>query len=139
MLARNLGRGFADVALFEMGLVFLGRPDAPGTAPILPVSHAPSAAELARLQAALPDQPLHLAVTITGRAEAAGWWGDGRPACFEDAVEAAREVLRVSRVPFRVRADQYEPWHPGRCAAIYLPGGGRQSGWPGTPANCIRG
>ena len=123
VLARNLGRGFADVALFEMGLVFLARPDAPGTAPIPPVSRAPSAAELARLQAALPDQPLHLAVTITGRADAPGWWGGGRPACFEDAIEAAREVLRVSRVPFRVRADQHEPWHPGRCAAIYLPGG----------------
>ena len=123
VLARNLGRGFADVALFEMGLIFLARPDAPGTAPILPVSHAPSAADLARLQAALPDQPLHLAVAITGRREAPGWWGEGRPACYEDAVEAAREVLRVSRVPFRVRADQHEPWHPGRCAAIYLQGG----------------
>jgi phenylalanyl-tRNA synthetase beta chain len=120
VLARNLGRGCADVALFEMGLIFLTRPEAPGTAPILPVSHPPSAADLARLQAALPDQPLHLAVALTGRREAAGWWGDGRRACFEDVIEAAGEALRVSRVPFRVRADQYEPWHPGRCAAIYL-------------------
>jgi phenylalanyl-tRNA synthetase beta chain len=26
----------------------------------------------------------------------------------------------VSRVPFTVRAQQHEPWHPGRCAALYL-------------------
>jgi phenylalanyl-tRNA synthetase beta chain len=124
VLARNLGRGFANVAPFELGLTFLARPDASGTAPILPVSHAPSAADLARLQAALPDQPLHLAVVLTGRREAAGWWGEGRPAYLEDAIEAARAVLRVSRVPFRVRAGQHEPWHPGRCAAIYVDGEG---------------
>jgi phenylalanyl-tRNA synthetase beta chain len=31
-------------------------------------------------------------------------------------------VLRASRVPFDVRAAQREPWHPGRCAAIFVRG-----------------
>jgi phenylalanyl-tRNA synthetase beta chain len=120
VLNRNLGRGFADVTLFELGLVFLSRPGGQPVAPILPVDRPPTAAEQATLQAALPDQPLHLAVVLAGNREQSGWWGPGRPARFEDAVEAAREVLGVSRVPFSVRADRREPWHPGRCAALYI-------------------
>ncbi len=123
VLGRNLGRGFADISLFEMGLIFQTRPGGPGIAPILRVDRGPSADEIASLEAALPDQPLHLGVVLTGRSEASGWWGAGRLACWEDAVEAARQVVRVSRVAFTVRADQYEPWHPGRCAAIYVAGG----------------
>jgi phenylalanyl-tRNA synthetase beta chain len=120
VLNRNLGRGFADAALFETGLVFRNRPGGPGIAPIPPVDRAPTPAERAELEAALPDQPLHLAVVLAGHREQPGWWGPGRVAVFEDAIEAARAVLGVSRVPFTVRSAQYEPWHPGRCAALYL-------------------
>jgi phenylalanyl-tRNA synthetase beta chain len=120
VLNRNLGRGFADVALFETGLVFLTRPGGPGVAPIPPVDRAPTPAERAELEDALPDQPLHLAVVLAGHREQPGWWGPGRAAVFEDAIEAARGVLGVSRVPFTVRSAQYEPWHPGRCAALYV-------------------
>ena len=127
VLGRNIGRGFADVALFETGLVFQTRPEGQRPAPVLPVDRGPTVAETATLEAALPDQPLHVAVVLSGDREAAGWWGTGRPACWEDAVEAAREVLRVSRVPFTVQADQQAPWHPGRCAAVYVqPGAGRE-------------
>jgi phenylalanyl-tRNA synthetase beta chain len=122
VLLRNIGRGFTDVALFETGLAFHPRPDSPPVAPILPVDHGPSPAELAELEAALPDQPLRLAVVLAGDRDLPGWWGDGRPAGWQDAAEVAREVLRASRVPFEVRADQHEPWHPGRCAALLLTG-----------------
>ena len=120
VLARNIGRGFADVTLYEMGLVFRPRPGSPGTAPILPVDRGPTPVEVASLEAGLPAQPLRLGVVLAGKRELAGWWGDGRPAGWQDAIEAAREVLRVSRVPFRVQADQHAPWHPGRCAAIFI-------------------
>jgi phenylalanyl-tRNA synthetase beta chain len=123
VLARNLGRGFADVSLFELGLVFLARPDGPGQAPILRVDRGPSGAEISSLEAALPGQPLHVGVVLTGRREAPGWWGQGRPACWDDAVEASRQIAGVSRVPFCVRAGQQEPWHPGRCAAVYVQAG----------------
>jgi phenylalanyl-tRNA synthetase beta chain len=134
VLARNVGRGFPDVALFEMGLVFLSRPEGQLVAPILRVDRAPTAAELAALQAALPDQPLHLGVVLAGDRELAGWWGAGRAATFQDAIEAAREVLRASRVPFRERGEQHEPWHPGRCSALFVDAGegseeGRGGGW----------
>jgi phenylalanyl-tRNA synthetase beta chain len=120
VLARNIGRGFADVALYEMGLVFRPRPGSPGTAPILRVDRGPTAAEVASLEEGLPAQPLRLGVVLAGKRELAGWWGDGRPAEWQDAIEAVREVLRASRVPYRVEADQHAPWHPGRCAAIFI-------------------
>ena len=66
VLARNLGRGFADVAVFELGLVFRPRPDGAGWAPILPVDRRPDAAEIAQLEAGLPDQPRHAGAVLTG-------------------------------------------------------------------------
>jgi phenylalanyl-tRNA synthetase beta chain len=120
VLARNIWRGFGDVALFETGLVFRPGPGGPRVAPIPGVSHAPSADELAALNGALPDQPLRIAVVLAGDRDLAGWWGAGRPAGWADAVEAARQVLRVSQVEFEVRADAHEPWHPGRCAALWI-------------------
>jgi phenylalanyl-tRNA synthetase beta chain len=120
VLARNVGRGFADVALYEMGTVFRPIPGSPGIAPILPVDRGPTAAELASLEAGLPAQPLRLGVVLAGDRELPGWWGGGRPAGWQDAIEAVREVLRLTRVPFRVTADQHAPWHPGRCAAILI-------------------
>jgi len=119
-LARNLGRGFTDVLLYEFGLVFRPRPDQAAAAPILRVDRGPAVHELAQLEAALPDQPLRVGAVLAGSAEPAGYWGPGRPAGWQDAIEAARVVLRASRVPFDVRADQHEPWHPGRCAAIFV-------------------
>ncbi|MGO8956539.1 MAG: phenylalanine--tRNA ligase subunit beta [Streptosporangiaceae bacterium] len=119
-LARNLGRGFTDVPLYEFGLVFRPRPDAAPVAPTLRVDRGPAVHEIAELDAALPDQPLRVAVVQAGNAEPAGYWGEGRPAGWQDAIEAARTVLRASRVPFEIRADQHEPWHPGRCAAIFV-------------------
>jgi phenylalanyl-tRNA synthetase beta chain len=119
-LARNLGRGFSDVSLYEFGLVFRPRPDSAPAAPILRVDRAPAVHELAQLQAALPDQPLRVGVVLTGNVELPGYWGAGRTAGWQDAIEAARDVLRTIRLQFDVRADQHAPWHPGRCAALYV-------------------
>ena len=112
--ARNLGRGAADIALFETATVTLphsGRP-----APILPVDRRPTDGELADLDKALPAQPLHLAVVITGESEPSGWWGEGRPAGWQDAVAAVRAVADELGVEADVRAATRAPWHPGRCA-----------------------
>jgi len=120
VLARNIGRGFVDTALFEIGLVFRPRPGAAPAAPILPVDRGPTVAELASLEAALPDQPQRIAAVLAGARELDGWWGPGRASSWADAIEAAREIGRICRVPFDVRAEKYAPWHPGRCAAIYV-------------------
>jgi phenylalanyl-tRNA synthetase beta chain len=120
VMARNIGRGFGDLGLYEMGLVFRLGPGGQGVARILPVDHGPSGLEIAGLEAALPAQPMRIGVVLAGDREASGWWGKGRAAGWQDAVEAAREVLRIARVPYRVEQDQHAPWHPGRCAAIII-------------------
>src|SRR5260370_1005985 len=85
VLARNIGRGFADTALFEIGLVFRPRPRAAASAPILPVDRGPSVSELASLEAALPDQPLRVAAVLAGARPLDGWWGPGRASSWPDA------------------------------------------------------
>ena len=136
VLTRNVGRGFTDTALFEIGPVFRPRPGAAPSAPILPVNRGPSVSELASLEAALPDQPLRVGAVLVGARELDGWWGPRTPASWADAIEAARAIGRICRVSLDVRADACAPWHPGRCAAIYarvVPGGdggqGQQREW----------
>jgi phenylalanyl-tRNA synthetase beta chain len=118
-LARNVGRGFSDVALFEIGLVYRPRLNAPKP-PRLPVDRGPTAEEIASVEAALPDQPLHVGVVLAGQWEPAGWWGAGRPATWADAIEAGRLVASEAGVELTVSADRHAPWHPGRCAALHL-------------------
>ncbi|MEV7073612.1 phenylalanine--tRNA ligase subunit beta [Streptomyces sp. NPDC093990] len=118
-LRRNDGRGSHDLALFETGLVFLPRPEQ-RVAAVLPVDRRPTDEEIAELDAALPEQPRHVAVVLAGAREQAGWWGKGRPADWADAVEAGRLVAREAGVELTVRGGQYGPWHPGRCAELVV-------------------
>ncbi len=69
---------------------------------------------------------------LTGRFEPAGWWGAGREASFNDAIEAASSLLRLARLDFQVRAGQTEPWHPGRCAEFVVAAGGSGAGGSGA-------
>ena len=79
-LVRNLGRGFGDLSLYEMGLVYLPRPGRAARARRGSGSTGGQPPEeLAALEAALPEQPLHAAVVLAGNREPAGWWGPGRP------------------------------------------------------------
>ncbi|GAA2947899.1 phenylalanine--tRNA ligase subunit beta [Streptomyces enissocaesilis] len=118
-LRRNDGRGSHDLALFETGLVF--RPTGEEhRAARLPVDRRPTDEEISGLNATLPRQPHRAAVVLAGAREQAGWWGKGRPGTWADAVEAARTLAREAGAELTVRADQHAPWHPGRCAALYV-------------------
>ncbi|MGX5183704.1 phenylalanine--tRNA ligase subunit beta [Streptomyces avermitilis] len=131
-LRRNDGRGSHDLALFETGLVFHPRAEQ-RIAVRLPVDRRPTDEEIASLTAALPEQPRHAAVVLAGAREQAGWWGKGRPADWADAVEAARALAREAGTELLVRAGQYGPWHPGRCAelAVVLDGEEKVIGYAG--------
>ena len=137
VLARNIGRGFGDVALFESGLVFAPGPDGPRVAPIRrrrarAVGAGAGPAERGPARPAAPPGR-----GPGRRPRPARLVGPGRPG-WQDAIEAARQVLAVSRVPFEVQAAQHEPWHPGRCAALLISGGdggaGAGTDGPGTGA-----
>ena len=97
-------------------------PRGSGPAPIYGVDRRPTEGEYDDLLKALPDQPLHLAVTLCGDREPAGWWGEGRPASWADAIDAIRVVAESLGLELTVRASKRAPWHPGRCAVLSIDG-----------------
>ncbi|QNG38480.1 phenylalanine--tRNA ligase subunit beta [Geodermatophilaceae bacterium NBWT11] len=117
-LARNLGRGQRDLAVFEHGAVFPAGDGA--VAPLPGVDRRPDDETLAALLGAVPVQPWHVGVVLAGTREPRGWWGPGRPAVWADAVQAARLVADAAGVELTVRAAEHAPWHPGRCAELLV-------------------
>ncbi|MEV0681731.1 phenylalanine--tRNA ligase subunit beta [Actinosynnema sp. NPDC050436] len=120
---RNLARGAKDVALYAVAQVTLPRAQ-PVPVPEVGIGERPSAEVVASLDAALPQQPVHVAGVLAGRREAAGWWGKGRAADWADAVQAARLVGAAYGVELTAVASDLAPWHPGRCAEL------RVGDWP---------
>ncbi|WP_029138250.1 phenylalanine--tRNA ligase subunit beta [Nakamurella lactea] len=119
VVVRNLSRGVRDLSLFEIGQVFLPRFGAPSLVD-LPVDHRPTDAQLAVIDAALPDQPRRVAVVLAGDLERAGWWGAGRPGDWADAIEFGRRIAAVCGHPLRVVPVAFDPFHPGRCGELRI-------------------
>ncbi|MGW5192988.1 phenylalanine--tRNA ligase subunit beta [Kribbella sp. NPDC004138] len=118
---RNVGRGANDLAIFQTGLVFHPKPETK-PAPLPSVEHRPSDAEVQSLYDALPDQPLHVGVVLTGAVTPTGWWGKGRAAGWADAVQIARLIASAVGVEPVVKNAELAPWHPGRCAEFSVDG-----------------
>ncbi|MCU1686297.1 MAG: pheT [Amycolatopsis sp.] len=116
---RNISRGNKDFALFHIGQVVLPSAE-PVPMPALGVDRRPTDEELAVLTAAVPAQPVHVAVALTGQYRRSGWWGDGEQAGWADAVQAARTVAAAAGVELEIRAADLLPWHPGRCAQLLI-------------------
>ncbi len=124
-LRRNLGRGFRDLALFEIGAVVQPQvrgPDQP-TAPVPAVGVRPDEPTMAAILAAVPDQPRHLGIALCGDAVPAGPWGPARAYDASDAIGLARQLAGALGVGVCVEAVARSPWHPGRCAALRLADG----------------
>lgn len=119
-VVRNTSRGNDDLALYEMGSVFLaGEPKA---APSPSVTRRPSDADLAAIAAALPDQPRFLAAVACGSWRRPGWQGAGVPADWTIMVAAADAAAEAMGVRLERRAAEVAPWHPGRCAELVVNG-----------------
>lgn len=96
-VTRNHGRGLGDVALFEIGRVFLA-PKGKG--------------------APLPDERCHVAVVLTGMVRRRPVEGD-RPVDAYDAVDVARELLDGLEIADgRLESTTSEGFHPGRVATV---------------------
>ena len=132
-VARNAGRGNTDLALFEAATVTL--PRATGPAPIFGVDRRPTEGQLDELDKALPDQPLHLGLVVSGDRERAGWWGEGRQATWADAVDGVRRDGRGPRCPGRPSVPRHG--RPGTPAAARRSSSATPSSV--TPASCTRG
>jgi phenylalanyl-tRNA synthetase beta chain len=118
-LVRNVSRGAVDVALFAIAEVVEQTPETRAVERI-PPDRRPTDDEIATLDASLPNQPQHVAAVLSGLRETAGPWGPGRPVEARDALEAVRVIGRAAGVELRLRAAQYLPWHPGRCAEVLI-------------------
>ncbi|HVX42749.1 MAG TPA: phenylalanine--tRNA ligase subunit beta [Mycobacteriales bacterium] len=121
-LARNIGRGLPDIAIYENGVVFREPAGSRPPAPVLDPTTRPSPEQLAALDAALPEQTEQVAVAASANAEPRGWWGAGRAMTWADIIDAARLIVRTADAEPVVRAAEQGPWHPGRCAAIEVEG-----------------
>ncbi len=117
----NLGRGAQDVAVFEIGRGYIAY--GTGVAPRPPVDRAPSEAERAALDAALPAQPRMVAGVMTGHRTLPGWDTRGEAYDWTDALAAVQVVASAAGVTLTPRPDAFAPWHPGRAAAFTLPDG----------------
>ncbi|UKN42487.1 phenylalanine--tRNA ligase subunit beta [Mycobacterium lepromatosis] len=119
VLGRNVSRGLIDIALFAIAQV-VEPTERTGGVGSIPVDRRLTDAEIALLDASLPRQPQHVAAVLAGLREPRGPWGPGRLAEASDAFEAVRIIARVSGVDVVFRAVQYLPWHPGRCAEVFV-------------------
>jgi len=118
---RNTSRSIDDVALFELGAVFLATGDArPELMPS--VATRPSDAEIADLFARLPDQPRHLGVVLTGHWLPTRWDAQAEPVSWRHAMALAEAASSAAGVVCVRRAAEQAPWHPGRCAQFGVVG-----------------
>jgi phenylalanyl-tRNA synthetase beta chain len=118
-LTRNVSRGAVDVALFAIAQVVLPT-EQTRAVDLIPVHRRPTDEEIAVLDGSLPHQPQHVGAVLAGLREPRGPWGPGRPVDASDAFDAVRTVARASGVEVTLRAAQYLPWHPGRCAEVLI-------------------
>jgi phenylalanyl-tRNA synthetase beta chain len=118
-LGRNISRGLVDAALYAIAQV-VQPTEQTGRAELIPVDRRPTDAEIAMLDASLPRQPQHVAAVLAGLREPRGPWGPGRRVDAADALEAVRIIARASGIDVTLRAAQYLPWHPGRCAEVVV-------------------
>ena len=120
-LSRNVSRGFGDVALFSIAQV-VETTAAMRAVDLIPTDRRPTDDEIARLDASLPRQPVHVGAVLTGLREPRGPWGPGRPVEAADAFEAVRVIARACGVEVTLRPARHLPWHPGRCAQVLADG-----------------
>ncbi len=116
---RNVGRGFTNVAIYELGLIVL--PAEGFKAKILSVASRPSDDDLAQLNDAVPVQPWYVGAVLCGDREV----GDPLTATkekwdWQKTISLACDIVNLNFVQPTVLQTEQAPWHPGRCAAIVM-------------------
>jgi phenylalanyl-tRNA synthetase beta chain len=113
---RGLEKGLTGVAVYEIGAVFLPDPDRGAeTAP------GGGAAGPATVGEGLPAEPRMLGILLAGRRPAGRFDDPASELSFFDAkgvIEGLAAALGVDQLSYR--AESPPPYHPGRCAGIWL-------------------
>lgn len=127
---RNLARGLTDLAIFEIGTVFLPAAGTRYGSASLPLGGAvPAGAELEALQASIPAQPWHLGALFLGDAIAKQ---PGQPPIargIADAIATAQHLADSLAVALEVVTGSHRSMHPGRTAELRI--GGKPVGFAG--------
>lgn len=120
---RNIARGFVNLALFEIGAVFLPRevPSA-ATEPIPSGTQKPSDATLAALEAMIPPQPRYVGALFLGDAVRKQPGIDAAASGLADALDVVAQVGAAVGVAFDVATGERRGMHPGRTASVLLAG-----------------
>lgn len=120
---RNLSRGLTDLALFEIGSVYLPEPGVVyGTDTVPPPAVRPDATTLVALDAAIPPQPRHVAVLLTGHRVAKQPGQAAEPFDLADALDAVRTIAGAAGVTVEVAQGQRAALHPGRAGVLTAEG-----------------
>lgn len=119
---RNVSRGMKDVALFEIGLVFLPG-ERMGSASNEPNGVKPSDEAIADLNAGIPAQPRRVAAVFAGHEAAPAAGFAPRAFDWQDPIAAALHVARAVGVELTVAQGAHQAFHPGRTAELRLADG----------------
>ena len=115
---RNLSRGLTDLALFEIGHVFLVD-GAYGSGPVPASGAYPGADGIAALDASIPPQPWHVAALFLGDTVARQPGSPAVAAGIVDALATVHQLAATLAVEIRVVAGSHPALHPGRTAEVF--------------------
>lgn len=118
---RNLSRGLTDVAIFELGAVYLPNKAIARQNDAVPSgTRRPTDVELQTLNDAIPAQPILVAALYTGDVIRKQPGMAAQAAGLSDALTAAQQVAAAVGVAISVRSSTHRGLHPGRTAALYI-------------------
>ena len=118
---RNLSRGMTDLALFEIGTVFLPEAGVVYGTDFIPVGNArPDDATLEKLNASIPPQHWHVGALFLGDALAKQPGAVAVPTGLSDALDVVRQLSLALAVEIAVAAGSHPALHPGRTAELSI-------------------
>jgi len=127
---RNLARGLTDLAIYEIGLVFLPESGVTyGSGPVPAGAKRPSDAVLDELNAGIPPQPWYASALFLGDAVSKQPGLAAVPTGIADALSAARQLALAVGAEIRVATGSHVALHPGRTAELFV--GERSIGFAG--------
>ncbi len=131
---RNLARGMTDLALFEIGTVFLPEPGVVYGTDAIPVGAArPDDDAIAKLDASIPPQRWHVGGLFLGDALTKQPGAAAVAAGLTDALDAVRQLSLALAVDIAITTGSHPGFHPGRTASLSVaaPDGPRAVGVAG--------
>jgi phenylalanyl-tRNA synthetase beta chain len=127
---RNLSRGLTDLALFEVGQVFLPVAGVTyGSGPLPFGAARPSDEVLAELNAGIPPQPRRIAAVFLGETVSKQPGQSPVASGIADALGIVHVLAAALSVDLRIATGSHKALHPGRTAEIWA--GERSVGFAG--------